>query len=247
LLQIAILERLPLDNGVRYAIMAVVRYVIALTGLSIGGMAIGIGWPKLQWLAAAISFGLGFGLQEIFANFISGLIVLFEQPMRIGDTVTVGEVTGVVSRIRMRATTIVDGDRKELIVPNKEFITSRIVNWTLTDSVVRLVIPLGISYGSDTIRVQRLLLQVAAETPNVLNNPPAKAVFLGFGEKLLNFELRVFVGDVDVMMSTRHQLNMAIDRVFRAAGVDIAFPAREPQARAMGTVSAALPAKEKAA
>jgi potassium-dependent mechanosensitive channel len=247
LLEIAILERLPLDNGARYAIIAVVRYVIALTGLFFGGAALGIGWPKLQWLAAAISFGLGFGLQEIFANFISGLIVLFEQPMRIGDTVTVGDVTGVVSRIRMRATTIVDGDRKELIVPNKEFITSRLVNWTLTDSVVRLVIPLGISYGSDTLKVQRLLMQVAAETPTVLSNPPAKAVFLGFGEKLLNFELRVFVGDVDVLMSTRHQLNMAIDRVFRAAGVDIAFPPREPQARALGMQNVVTQVKDKAA
>jgi potassium efflux system protein len=247
LIEIAILERLPLDNGVRYAIIAVVRYAIALAGLFAGGYALGIGWPKLQWLAAAISFGLGFGLQEIFANFISGLIVLFEQPMRVGDTVTVGEVTGVVARIRMRATTIVDGDRKELIVPNKEFITSRLVNWTLTDSVVRLVIPLGISYGSDTIKVQRLLLQVASETPNVMSNPAAKAVFLGFGEKLLNFELRVFVGDVDVMMSTRHQLNMSIDRVFRAAGVDIAFPPREPAARALTPAGATAPPKEKAA
>ena len=227
LIEMLVLARLPLDNGVRYAILAVVRYAIAILGLGLAGGAVGIGWPKLQWLAAAISFGLGFGLQEIFANFVSGLIVLFERPVRIGDTVTVGDMTGVVTRIRMRATTIIDGDRKELIVPNKEFITARLVNWTLTDSVVRLVIPLGLTYGSDPQQAQRLLLRLAGEQPTVLKNPPAKAVFVGFGEKTMNFELRVFVGNVEALMPTRHQLNMAIERAFRAAGIDIAIPQRE--------------------
>jgi potassium-dependent mechanosensitive channel len=240
LIEMLVLQRLPLDNGVRYAIIAVVRYAIAVIGLALAGSIVGIGWPKLQWLAAAISFGLGFGLQEIFANFVSGLIVLFERPVRIGDTVTVGDVTGVVSRIRMRATTIVDGDRKELIVPNKEFITARLVNWTLSDSVIRLVIPLGITYGSDPQQAQRLLLRLAGEQHTVLKNPPAKAVFIGFGEKTLNFELRVFVGNVESLMPTRHQLNMAIERAFRAAGIDIAIPQREANAR---VVNATLPAK----
>jgi potassium-dependent mechanosensitive channel len=236
LIEMLVLQRLPLDNGVRYAIFAVVRYAIAVLGLAVAGDAVGIGWPKLQWLAAAISFGLGFGLQEIFANFVSGLIVLFERPVRIGDTVTVGDVTGVVSRIRMRATTIVDGDRKELIVPNKEFITARLVNWTLSDSVIRLVIPLGLTYGSDPQQAQRLLLRLAGEQHTVLKNPPAKAVFVGFGEKTINFELRVFVGNVEALMPTRHQLNMAIERAFRAAGIDIAIPQRENSARLANNV-----------
>ncbi len=237
LIEMLVLARLPLDNGVRYAILAVVRYAIAILGLGLAGGAVGIGWPKLQWLAAAISFGLGFGLQEIFANFVSGLIVLFERPVRIGDTVTVGDMTGVVTRIRMRATTIIDGDRKELIVPNKEFITARLVNWTLTDSVVRLVIPLGLTYGSDPQQAQRLLLRLAGEQPTVLKNPPAKAVFVGFGEKTMNFELRVFVGNVEALMPTRHQLNMAIERAFRAAGIDIAIPQRESAARSLNAGS----------
>lgn len=224
LLEFALLQRLPLDNGVRYALSAVLRYTIAIVGLALGGGAIGIGWPKVQWLAAAVTFGLGFGLQEIFANFVSGLIVLIERPIRVGDTVTVGDVTGVVSRIRMRATTIVDGDRKELIVPNKEFITAKLVNWTLSDSVTRLVVRLGIAYGSDTQQVQQLLLRVAADTPAVLKNPPPRAVFMGFSEKWMDFELRVFVGNVDVLLSTRHQMNVAIDRVFRSAGVQLALP-----------------------
>jgi potassium-dependent mechanosensitive channel len=238
LIEMLVLQRLPLDNGVRYAIIAVVRYAVAILGLALAGSTVGIGWPKLQWLAAAISFGLGFGLQEIFSNFFSGFIVLFERPVRIGDTVTVGDVTGVVSRIRMRATTIVDGDRKELIVPNKEFITARLVNWTLSDSVIRLVIPLGLTYGSDPQQAQRLLLRLAGEQHTVLKNPPAKAVFVGFGEKTINFELRVFVGNVEALMPTRHQLNMAIERAFRAAGIDIAIPQRETQNR---TANAAVP------
>jgi potassium efflux system protein len=222
LLEIALFERLPMDRGVRYALATVVRYLIAVAGLTLAGGAIGIGWPKMQWLAAAISFGLGFGLQEIFANFVSGLIVLFERPIRIGDTVTVGEVTGVVSRIQMRATTILDADRKELIVPNKEFITSRLVNWTLSDSVIRLVLKIGISYGSDTRQAQRILMRVAGETADVLHMPPPSAVFMGFGEKGIDFELRVFVGNVDALLSVRHRLNSAIEQAFRGSPVEFA-------------------------
>ena len=223
LLDLAFLQHLMPDRGSRYALVAVIRYSIVVVGIAAAGETVGIGWSKLQWLIAAMSFGLGFGLQEIFANFVSGLIVLFERPIRVGDTVTVGDVTGVVSRIKMRATTIVDADRKELILPNKDLVSGRLVNWTLSDSVVRLVVRLGIAYGSDTAQAQRLLLDVASKTPEVLKTPSSKAVFMGFGEKSLDFELRVFVGSVDAMLSVRHQLNMAIDRTFHAAGVEIAF------------------------
>jgi potassium-dependent mechanosensitive channel len=227
------LHRLPLDAGVRYAAAAIVRYAIGITGITIAAGAIGIGWPKVQWLVAAVTFGLGFGLQEIFANFVSGLIVLFERPIRVGDIVTVGEVTGTVSRIRMRATTITDWDRKELIVPNKEFITARLVNWTLSDSVIRLVIPVGIAYGADTQRARQLLLQVAGSTPLVLRDPPAKAFFMGFGDSALNFELRVFVANVDQRINVMHDINMAIDRTFREAGIEIAFPQRDIHIRSI--------------
>ncbi len=124
----------------------------------------------------------------------------------------------------MRATTILDADRKELIVPNKEFITSKLVNWTLSDSVTRLVVRLGIAYGCDTQQVQQILLRVATETSTVLKNPPPKAVFMGFSEKWMDFELRVFVGSIDALLSTRHQLNVAIDRAFRSVGVGLAVP-----------------------
>jgi potassium-dependent mechanosensitive channel len=239
LLEAAILHRLPLDAGVRYAIAAVVRYAIGITGITIAAGAVGVGWPKVQWLVAAVTFGLGFGLQEIFANFVSGLIVLFERPIRVGDTITVGDVTGVVSRIRMRATTITDWDRKELIVPNKEFITAKLVNWTLSDPVSRIIIPIGIAYGSDTEQARRLLLKVASTTRHVLREPPAKAFFMGFGESSLNFELRTFVANVDQRTNVLHELNMAIDRTFREAGIEIAFPQRDLHIRSVDGVPAA--------
>jgi potassium efflux system protein len=239
LLEAAILHRLPLDAGVRYAVAAVVRYAIGVTGITIAAGAVGIGWPKVQWLVAAVTFGLGFGLQEIFANFVSGLIVLFERPIRVGDTITVGDVTGVVSRIRMRATTITDWDRKELIVPNKEFITAKLVNWTLSDPVSRIIIPIGIAYGSDTEQARRLLLKVASTTKHVLHEPPARAFFMGFGESSLNFELRAFVANVDQRTSVLHELNMAIDRTFREAGIEIAFPQRDLHIRSVDGVPAA--------
>jgi potassium efflux system protein len=247
LLEIVLLERLPLDNGVRYALSAVARYFIAIVGLALAGNSVGIGWPKMQWLAAAISFGLGFGLQEIFANFVSGLIVLCERPARIGDTVTVGDVTGVVSRIQMRATTIVDADRKELIVPNKEFITGRLVNWTLSDSVVRVVVRLGLAYGTDPRQAQRIMMRVASETTDVLKNPPPSAVLVGFSEKTLDFELRVFVGTVEALMPVRHRLNTQIEHAFRASGIEFATPPRETSARPVSPTATAAPSRSQAA
>jgi potassium efflux system protein len=192
----------------------------------------------VQWLVAAVTFGLGFGLQEIFANFISGLIVLFERPMRVGDVVTVGEVSGVVSRIRMRATTITDWDRKELIVPNKEFITGRLVNWTLSDRVLRIVFRVGVAYGSDTRLVQRLLLKAADEHPSVLTDPPPQALFVAFGDSTLSFELRVYVPGLEVYGAVQHELNSAIDSLFRVAGIEIAFPQRDVHVR---SIEASLP------
>jgi len=237
LLEFMVLRRLRFDAGLRYALVALARYTIAIVGLLAAGGAMGVGWPKLQWLVAAISFGLGFGLQEIFANFVSGLIVLMERPVRIGDTVTVGDTTGVVSRIQMRATTIVDADRKELIVPNKDFITSRLVNWTLSDSIIRLVVRIGLPYGTDTDEVQRLLLHVAAETPDALKYPPPKAVLVGFSEKTLDFELRVFVADVESLMPVRHRLNTAIEHALRDAEITFMAAPRDATGRQTSSIS----------
>ena len=158
LLEVILLSKLDLDLGTRYAYSTVCRYAITTLGIIVSLHTIGLRWSNLQWLIAALGVGLGFGLQEIVANFISGLIVLFERPFRIGDTVTIGGITGTVNRIQIRATTIMDWDRKELIVPNKEFITGQLVNWSLSDQILRVIVPVGIAYDSDTDLAEKLIV-----------------------------------------------------------------------------------------
>lgn len=227
LVEIIFLQRLPLDAGSRYALSTVFRYLIAIVGVVVAFNALGLSWTRVQWLAAALTFGLAFGLQEIFANFVSGLIILAERPIRLGDTVTVGQTTGTVTRIRMRATTILDWDRKELVIPNKTFITSDVINWTLSDPVLRLIIPVGVSYSSDVKRVESLLHAVAAEHPLVLDDPPTKVLFKDFGDSTLDFELRVFIPHIEYYFKINHELHMMIIERFRKAGVEIAFPQRD--------------------
>lgn len=233
LLEFSILQRLPLDSGTRYATSTVVRYAITVIGVAFSFRLIGLGWSNIQWLVAAMTVGLGFGLQEIFANFVSGLILLFERPIRIGDTVTVGDVTGTVTRIRIRATTIVDWDRKELVVPNREFVTGQLINWTLSDSVLRVVASVGIAYGSDTRLATELLYKVADDNPNVLDEPAPRVIFRSFGDSTLDFDLRCFVSSPQMYRNIPHDLNLAIDDLFREHNIEIAFPQRDLHVRSV--------------
>ncbi len=234
LLEVILLNRLPLDPGARYAYSTVCRYAITAIGIIFVFNKIGLRWGNLQWLVAALSVGLGFGLQEIVANFVCGLIVLFERPFRVGDTVTIGDINGTVSRIRIRATTVIDWDRKELIVPNKEFVVGRLINWSLSDKYVRIRIPVGIAYGSDTKLAEELLMQVARKNPRVISKPAPDAVFKGFGDNSLNFELRVYINGIEDYIPMLHELNVAIDNAFKEAGVTISFPQRDVHLDATG-------------
>jgi potassium efflux system protein len=227
MIEILLLQRLKMAAGERYAVLAVVRYILVAVGLVLAFNAIGMDWSSIQWLVAALGVGLGFGLQEIFANFVSGLILLFERPVRVGDTVTIGDITGRVSKIRMRATTVTDWDCKELVVPNKEFITGQLVNWSLSDDVIRVVVPVGIAYGSDTEKALAILKRVAGELPDVLADPEPQVLFLGFGASSLDFEVRVYVPGMDYLLATKHRLHLQIDQEFREAGIEIAFPQRD--------------------
>lgn len=224
LLEIALLQKLPLDPGVRYAITTVCKYVITTTGLIVAFGTVGIGWSKVQWLVAAISVGLGFGLQEIFANFVSGLILLFERPVRLGDIVTVGDATGNVTQIQMRATTITDWDMREIVIPNRELITGRVMNWTLSNKVSRMSVHIGVAYGTNPDQVRTLLMAAATRNPLVLNDPPPHALFDEFGDSTLNFVLRVYMNTRDVYLQLRHSLLSDIAKDFELAGIEFAFP-----------------------
>jgi potassium efflux system protein len=227
LVEVILLEHLSVDSGIRFATTCLVRYAIFTTGAVLAFNEIGIGWNSVQWLVAAASVGLGFGLQEIFANFVSGIILLFERPMRVGDVITIGDTTGTVSRIRFRATTIVDGDRKELIVPNKSFITGNLLNWTLSDSVNRVAVKVGVAYGSDPDQVRELLLKIASEHPSLLKDPAPTASLEELGDSALVFQMRAFLPTLKDRQKATHELNTMIHDRFRAAGIDIPFPQQE--------------------
>lgn len=223
LLEILVLSRLRLAQGSAYATTTLLSYAIVAFGLVSTLSTLGLSWDKLQWLVAALSVGIGFGMQEIFANFISGLILLFERPIRIGDVVTIGNLSGSVSKIRIRATTIIDFDRKEIIVPNKTFITSQLINWSLSDTVTRVTLRIGVAYGSDLELVRKLLLQIARDNPRVLKEPDPQVLFLTFSESTLDHELRIHVRELGDRNPAIDEINREIDRQFREQGIDIAF------------------------
>ncbi len=223
-----LLIQLPFDSGSRYAIRTVTKYLLVLCGFIIILRYIGISWTSVSMVAAAVTVGLGFGLQEIFANFISGLIILFEQPIRVSDVITIGDITGEVTKIQIRATTIRTWEKKELVVPNKEFITGKLVNWTLSDSTLRLEFNVGIAYGSDVQKACDVLLRIVRHNFRVLSNPEPYVVFESFGDNALQLSLRAFIDfSLGDLLKTRHEINSAIDSSFKKEGIEIAFPQRD--------------------
>lgn len=223
ILEILLFSRVKLSQGTPYTITTLLTYILVAVGGAWAFSTLGMSWSKLQWLFAALSVGLGFGMQEIFANFVSGIILLFERPIRVGDTVTINDVTGTVAKIRIRAITMIDPDRKEVIVPNKSFVTGQVTNWALSNTVTRLVVSVGVAYGSDLDLVKRLLLQAANELPTVLRDPEPRALFLNFGASTLDHELRVYVGQVADRNDTLDALNRRVNELFAENNIDIAF------------------------
>jgi potassium efflux system protein len=227
LLKIVLLQHLDISAGSRYTATTLSRYLIGGTGLMAIANILGFSWSQIQWLVAALGVGIGFGLQEIVANFISGIIILFERPIRVGDVVTIGTTDGVVTKIRIRATTIRDYDRKELLVPNKEFISGRLLNWSLSDPVIRVLIPVGIAYGSDVQTAMNLMLQAANDNALVLDDPKPVVTFDSFGDNALMLTLRCFIGSVDNRVPAKSGLHQVIDQKFREAAISMAFPQRD--------------------
>ena len=227
LLEIFLRQRVHVSAGSAYAATRVFQYgVTTLLVVYVMGL-LGGSWGNIQWAVAALSVGIGFGLQEIVANFISGLIILFEQPIRVGDTVTVGEVSGTVTKIRIRATTIRDWDRRELLVPNKEFVTSRLLNWTLSDAVTRVHLKVGVAYGTDMVEALRVVRLAVEEHPVVLKDPEPIITFDDFGDNSLLITLRFYLDGLDHRLVTTSELRMAINDRFNELGIVVAFPQRD--------------------
>jgi miniconductance mechanosensitive channel len=224
LLELALLQHLDLTPGTGYAITTITKYLILLFGGLVGFSMIGIEWSKLQWLVAALGVGLGFGLQEIFANFISGLIILFEKPIRIGDTVTIRDLTGSITRINTRATTISDWDRKEIIVPNKAFITEQFINWSLSDSVTRVVLTVPAPSDANSEEVTQILYTAAERCSLVIDNPAPEVFLVDLQQGIQIFELRIYAAEMGHRMPLRHEIHQLILAGFREHGIDMPFP-----------------------
>ena len=224
---IILLKQGKVSAGARYAITTVTKYAIVIVATLLVLGQLGASWSQMGWAAAALGVGIGFGLQEIVANFISGLILLAERPVRVGDRITVGDATGTVTRIRIRATTIRDLEQKELLIPNKELITGRLLNWTLSDTRTRLLIQVGIAYGSDVDRAIEVLLELAREDERVLEEPAPGVVFDEFGDSSLNLAFRVFVATLENRLPVMTDMHRNIHRRFAEEGIVIAFPQRD--------------------
>jgi len=220
----AILPRRNIHRGVQLSIARLSTYTILFLGFLGGLLILGFDMTNLTILGGAVGVGVGFGLQAIFSNFTSGIILLFERPIKVGDVIMVGTDYGEVKKVGLRATIVETFDHSEIVVPNSELITSNVTNWTLGKRQVRLKVPIGVAYGSDIERVLEIITACALEHPRVLSTPKPAALFLAHGDSSLDFELRAFVPDIDDRMSTISDLNKAINNELDEAGIEIPFP-----------------------
>jgi small-conductance mechanosensitive channel len=223
-----IFPRYNLDPAASLSMATITRYVILVIGFVIIFQTTGINLSALGILFGALGIGIGFGLQNITSNFISGIIILFEKPVKIGDRVELGSIVGNIEKISARATTIINNDNIAVVVPNSEFINNQVINWSLNDRKVRFNYPVGVSYKEDPNRIKRLLLEVALANRGVLRNPPPDVLFEDFGDSSLDFNLRVWTDEYsDRPKVLKSQLYYAVFEKFREHGVEIPFPQRD--------------------
>ncbi|MBI5015226.1 MAG: mechanosensitive ion channel [Deltaproteobacteria bacterium] len=227
-----------IDIGVRMSVKRLVHYAFVLAGLVLALGTLGVELRNLAIVASALGVGIGFGLQNVVNNFVSGLILLFERPVKVGDVVQVAGEWGQIKRLGLRSTIIQTLDQSELIVPNSDLISNPVTNWTLSDRQSRIVVPVGVAYGSDVTRVMGTLTGVAANHPSVLPEPAPQVLFTGFGASSLDFELRAWVGEVAERLVIRSALLQAIDQRFREEGIEIPFPQRDLHLRSVDTPAA---------
>ncbi len=224
-------RRRSVDEGVQHAVDRLLHYAVVALGAFVALENLGVSITALAGVGAILAVGIGFGLQNIAQNFVSGLILLLEQPVKKGDFVEVGDVRGTVRDIRARATVVTTLDNVDIIVPNGQFITEPVTNETYGDNRKRVRIAVGVAYGSDTARVHDALLNVARATPNVLAAPPPQVLFKDFGESSLDFELLAWLADPRDENAVASETRFAIDRAFRERGIEIPFPQRDVHLR----------------
>jgi small-conductance mechanosensitive channel len=227
LLKTRLFDRYQLDEGIQLVILKLTHYLLVGLGVIIAVQSIGLNLTSLAVVFGLLSVGIGFGLQNVAANFVSGLIILFERPIKIGDRITIGDVWGDVVNISLRATLIRTIDNIAIIVPNSEFISSRVTNWSYRDPKVRVHIPVGVAYGSDVPLVISSLLEVAKNHPDVMEEPPPDIWFTEFANSSLNFELLVWTLDPKKRPEVISDLNKGIDDIFRKNKIQIPFPQRD--------------------
>jgi small-conductance mechanosensitive channel len=238
------------DRGVHDSIMKLLHYGVITFGFLLAMSLLGFELKNLVVLAGALGIGIGFGLQNIVNNFVSGLILLFERPVKVGDMIMIESDWCTVKKIGMRATTVETFDQSEIIVPNADLISQKVTNWTLSSEQSRVVVAVGVAYGSDVEKIMRILVECGTQHPKVLREPAPSPLFVEFGESSLDFVLRVWVAKASDRLRTKSELLMAIDREFRREGVEIPFPQRDLHLRSvdgkiLGKLSTIEPDKDK--
>jgi small-conductance mechanosensitive channel len=223
-----IFPRYDLNIGVSQSIATIIRYILVIIGLFIIFQTSGIDLSAIGLLVGALGIGIGFGLQNITNNFISGIIILFERPVKVGDRIEIDDLAGNIVTISARATTIITNDNIAVIVPNSDLVSNRVINWSHNDKNVRLNFPVGVSYKEDPEKIKKLLLEVANANTGVLQNPPPDVLFDNFGDSSLDFNLRVWTDEYsDKPKVLKSQLYYAIFKKFKEHGVEIPFPQRD--------------------
>jgi small-conductance mechanosensitive channel len=231
LLKSHVFSRMRLDAGTQYTMTRITHYLIMIVGAVVGFQFIGIDLTGLAIILGFLSVGIGFGLQNITSNFVAGLILLLERPIKVGDRIMVGNQEGDVVEINMRSTTIRTLNNVAVIVPNSEFVSAKLENWSYGDETVRMDVNVGVSYESDLETVVRSLREVAAEHPEVLKNPAPDVLHIGFGDSAWNMRLRVWLGNSERHLEVQSEINCAIVQKFRQNGVEIPFPQRDLHVR----------------
>ena len=222
-----VFARRRVDPGIGLSITRLVHYAVVLLGVLLALVTLGFKLTNLTIIASALSVGIGFGLQTIVNNFVCGLILLFERPVKVGDIIQLGEQWATIRDIGLRATTIQTFDRSDIVVPNSDLVTNQVTNWTLADRNMRLILSVGVAYGSDVPVVLQTLEECTRENSHILKDPAPSIFFMGFGDSSLDFQLRVWIDDINYINVVRSELNQEIDCKFRERDIEIPFPQRD--------------------